>query len=57
MEYTSAVLPDNNMVCEVVFEKCDEQFIYNTLANYEYNEIYSMKKEVLKIWIYSHLEY
>lgn len=35
MEYTSAVMPDNNMVCEVVFEKCDEQFIYNTLANYE----------------------
>ena len=34
MEYTSAVLPDNNMVCEVVFEKCDERFIYNTLANY-----------------------
>lgn len=33
-EYTSAVLPDNNMVCEIVFEKCDEQFIYNTLASY-----------------------
>lgn len=34
MEYTSAVLPDNNIVCEVVFEKCDEQFIYNALASY-----------------------
>lgn len=34
MEYTSAVLPDNNMVCEIVFEKCDEQFIYNALASY-----------------------
>lgn len=33
-EYTSAVLPDNNIVCEVVFEKCDEQFIYNALASY-----------------------
>ena len=34
-EYTSAVLPDNNMVCEIVFEKCDEQLIYNALASYE----------------------
>lgn len=35
MEYTSAVLPDNNMVCEIVFEKCDEQLIYNALASYK----------------------
>lgn len=34
-EYTSAVLPDNNMVCEIVFEKCDEQLIYNALASYK----------------------
>lgn len=34
-EYTSAVLPDNNMVCEIVFEKCDEQLIYNVLASYK----------------------
>ena len=33
-EYTSAVLADKNMVCEIKFEKCDEQFICNTLAAY-----------------------
>lgn len=34
-EYTSAVLPCGNIVCEIVFEECDKQFIYNALASYE----------------------
>lgn len=33
-EYTSAVLADKNIVCEIKFENCDEQFICNTLASY-----------------------
>jgi len=33
-EYTSAVLTDKNMVYEITFENCDEQFICNTLAAY-----------------------
>jgi beta-lactamase regulating signal transducer with metallopeptidase domain len=33
-EYTSAVFADENIVCEIKFENCDEQFICNTLAVY-----------------------
>lgn len=33
-EYTSAVLADKNMVYEITFENCDENFISNTLAAY-----------------------
>ena len=33
-EYTSAVLADKNIVCEITFENCDEQFIYDTLTVY-----------------------
>ena len=33
-EYTSAVLANKNIVCEIKFENCDEQFICNTLAVY-----------------------
>ena len=35
MEYTSAVLPYGDIVCELVFEECDKQFIYNALASYD----------------------
>lgn len=34
-EYTSAVFPCGNIVCEIVFEECDKQFIYNALVSYE----------------------
>lgn len=34
-EYTSAVLANKNIVCEITFENCDEQFICSTLAVYE----------------------
>lgn len=33
-EYTSAVLADKNIVCEITFENCDEQFISDTLTVY-----------------------
>lgn len=33
-EYTSAVLPFGNIVCEIVFEECEEQIISNTLSSY-----------------------
>ena len=33
-EYTSAVFANKNIVCEIKFENCDEQFICNTLAGY-----------------------
>ena len=33
-EYTSAVFANKNIVCEIKFENCDEQFICNTLAVY-----------------------
>lgn len=33
-EYTSAVLANENIVCEIIFENCDEQFICSTLAVY-----------------------
>ncbi len=34
IEYTSAVLANKNILCEIVFENCDEQFICDTLAVY-----------------------
>lgn len=33
-EYTSAVLADKNIVCEIKFENCNEKFICDTLASY-----------------------
>jgi hypothetical protein len=33
-EYTSAVFANENIVCEIKSENCDEQFICNTLAVY-----------------------
>jgi hypothetical protein len=33
-EYTSAVFAKENIVCEIKFENCDEQFICDTLAVY-----------------------
>lgn len=33
-EYTSAVFANKNIVCEIKFENCDEQFVCNTLAVY-----------------------
>lgn len=34
-DYTGAILVDHNIVCEVTFKNCDEQFVNDTLAAYK----------------------
>lgn len=38
-EYTSAVLGEGDLVCEIQFENCDKQFIRETLENYKRNHV------------------